>query len=122
MVDHLDHTSRQSGFPVCPHIHGDDCEDLSVFSIKRADRVGRHVFQQCGNSMHVGCMSILQLHSLACISHKKLSPLLANMNLARAAIRERKRRALEDAGESCLKKRIQGKTPDPAVSVGINYL
>ena len=78
--------------------------------------------------MHVGVMSILQLHCLASIQHTKMSPLLINVRLARSALREQKRLALteqERQGHVMNKKRrLQGKQLDPAAtsSAGMNFL
>ena len=90
-----------------------------VFNLPRADRIGRHVYQQAGNSMHVGVMSILQLYSFAAVKHRKLSSLLANVRIARAALRAEKKRQRDSnagAGPFAVKRRLQGKQTDPVAA------
>ena len=69
-------------FPVLPYFHKKD-DELTVFHIQNEHRSGRHVGAQVGNSMHVGIMSLLQLHSLAEVRRAKIPDLFQNIKLAR---------------------------------------
>ena len=70
--------------------------------------------------MHVGVMSVLQLYCLASIKHVKLSLVLANVQLARAAVRELKR---SQDQRKIHNKRLKGKQTDPQIMDGsVNFL
>ena len=70
--------------------------------------------------MHVGVMSVLQLYCLASINHVKLSLVLANVQLARAAVRELKR---SQDQRKIHNKRLKGKQTDPQIMDGsVNFL
>ena len=69
-------------FPVLPYFH-DKKDLLTVFHVPNPSRHGRRVGAQVGNSMHVGIMALLQLHSLCEIRRAKVPDLFRNIRLAR---------------------------------------
>lgn len=74
-------------FPVVmPFIHHPDAQ-LTSFHTGRDDRNGRKVCEQAGNSMHVGVMTLLQLHSLSEILHPRVPDLFRNIKLARTCFK-----------------------------------
>ena len=64
------------GFPVIPGMFNlrdpEHARELCSFNIARADRKGRHVGAQAGNSMHTFPMTVLQIHSLVCLKHQAI--------------------------------------------------
>ena len=68
-------------FPVLPYIH--DGLELTTFNTRNESRNARHVCSQVGNSMHVGVMALLQLHSYAEIETRPMPCLFRNIKLAR---------------------------------------
>eukprot|EP00435_Cladocopium_sp_Y103_P024848 s1306_g6.t1 len=72
-------------FPVLPYFHRKE-DELTVFHIKNDARHGRRVGAQVGNSMHVGIMSLLQLHSLCEIKRATVPDLFVNIKLARTSV------------------------------------
>ncbi|CAE7573803.1 unnamed protein product [Symbiodinium sp. CCMP2592] len=68
-------------FPVLPYIH--DGVSLTSFNSKNKNRNARHVCSQVGNSMHVGVMALLQLHSFADVEVKSVPCLFRNIKHAR---------------------------------------
>lgn len=73
--------------------------------------------------MHVGCMSVLQLHSFAAVRYIRLPSVLANVRVAREALRKFRKRQIESETADkesgipktprAVKRRLQGKQVDP---------
>ena len=72
--------------------------------------------------MHVGSMSILQLHSFATIKQNRLPSILSNVRLARSAVRRCKRAAEEQQHQrNVARRRLTGKQLDP-FAMDLNFL
>ena len=64
---------------------------LCAFHLPRADRNGRSVLRQAGDAMNVLIMSLLHMHSLACVRLAHPSKLLVEVSKGRQQIRAQER-------------------------------
>ena len=87
------------GFPVVQGIH-DMTDGICTFHFENPNRHGRHVVAQSGNSMHVGVMAVLQLHSFHAVQLKPMPTLFSDISAARAFVRATNKRKLSSNKEN----------------------